>query len=393
MHLTPRRIAALAACTLTAAAFACEPIPPAPAQSQCDTALAEAANQETFWDTPTADDSQTAADVRAHIAEIRAACQPTTTTVPDTSTSAPETTTTAPATTTVPETTTTTQPPTGGYPTESTTGTPPGWQPTEILSSDLTVTAPGTVIQDVRMVRGNIWVRAANVTIRRVDMQGGRINNSCCINQPYDGQYAGTSAPGMLVEDVTFSNPPGVTHTPDVYYRLGDSNYTARRVKILDQLEGFRTGAKDWPGAGEVVIEDSYVRLDTTTIVNVGCGGHPDGVQGYVGAHATIRHNTIDLYSTGGSCENGAVFIADSSAGADVINNLLLGGAFTLRAHDGPFRLIDNVIANNTWQYGPLTCDGNGAVGYQIVEQFGNRVAEVDNTTYQVGATVRTVAC
>jgi hypothetical protein len=294
-------------------------------------------------------------------------------------------------TSTTEPTTTTTQPsPPGLYPTEATTGVPAGWTPAQTLRSDVIITTPGTVVEDVRMVNASIWVRAANVTIRRVHMQGGRIDNSCCINQPYDGRYAGTSAPGMLVEDVSFTNPPGVAHTGDVYYRLGDSNYTARRVEILDQLEGFRSGAGDLPGAGEVTIEDSYVRLDTTTIGNPGCGGHPDGVQGYVGYHATIRHNTIDLATTGGSCENGAVFIADSSRGADVVNNLLLGGAFTLRPGDGPFRLIDNVIADGLWQYGPLAC--GGGVDFSIVAQSGNRTALV-SAGYVVGATVRSVAC
>jgi hypothetical protein len=320
-------------------------------------------------------------------------CQPSTTSTSTTSTStSTSTTSTSTSTTTTPPpstTTTTTPPPAGGFPTEATTGVPAGWTPRTELTSDLVVTTPGAVIEDVRMVGADIWVRAANVTIRRVDMAGGRINNSCCIGQPYDDDVAGTSAPGLLVEDVTFRNPPGVQHTSDVYYRLGDSNYTARRVKVLDQLEGFRTGAGGLPGAGEVVIEDSYVRLDTTLVANPGCGGHPDGIQGYVGAHATITHNTIDL-DTGGSCENGAIFIADSSDGADIVGNLLLGGAFTLRPHDGPFRLVDNVVADGRWQYGPLAC--GGGVGYRIVEQRGNRIAVVTDD-YQVGATVRAISC
>jgi hypothetical protein len=220
-------------------------------------------------------------------------------------------------------------------------------------------------------------------------MQGGRINNSCCIAQPYDGTYAGRSMPGMIVEDVTFRNPPGVTHTTDVYYRLGDSNYTARRIKILDQLEGFRTGAGDLPGAGLVTIQDSYVRLDTSLIGNPGCEGHPDGVQGYVGFHTVIQHNTIHFPD--GSCENSPIFIADGSDGADILGNLLIGGGYSLRPHDGPFRIHDNVIADMEWAYGPLAC-GNGA-NYSIVSQSGNRVATVNTSDYTVGATVRTVAC
>jgi hypothetical protein len=318
----------------------------------------------------------------------RPECQQTTTTTqPSTTTTTQPSTTT----TTAPATTTTTAPvPPGAFPTESTTGVPAGWTPTQTLTDqDLTITTAGTVVQDLLMVRGNIWVRAENVTIRRVEMRGGRINNTCCIAQPYDGRFAGRSMPGMIVEDVTFTNPPGVAHTDDIYYRLGDSNYTARRIKILDQLEGFRTGAGDLPGAGPVDIEDSYVRIDTTTIANPGCGGHPDGVQGYVGFHTVIHHNTIH-FPPPGACENSTVFIADSSDGADVLGNLLIGGGFTLQLNDGPFRFSDNVIADGEWNYGPLHC--GGGVNFSIISQGNNRVAPV-SASYQVGSTVRLVSC
>lgn len=374
-HIRP--LTFLGACALVATVIAaCDP--PVSA-STCDQAKAAAAFLTAYLDAAQpAADNQTASDLRAMNAAVEAACAPATTT-----TEVPTTDTTAPPTTQPAEP--------GAFPTEATTGVPAGWVPAQtITDQNLVITTPGTVVQDVRMVRGNIWVRAANVTIRRVEMQGGRINNSCCINQdPYDDTVAGTSAPGMLVEDVTFANPPGVAHTDDVYYRLGDSNYTARRIKILDQLEGFRSGGGNLPGAGEVTIEDSYVRLDTTTIVNVGCGGHPDGVQGYVGFHTTIRHNTIDLFTTGGSCENAAVFIADDSHGADVIGNLLLGGAFTLRPGDGPFTIQDNLIAEGTWQYGPAAC--GGGVGYSVVAQGNNHLATIasDYRVVTVGAEVR----
>ncbi len=123
-----------------------------------------------------------------------------TTTAPTTTaptTTAPTTTaptTTAP-TTTAPTTTAAPNPASSSlaYPTETTTGVPSGWNPKKSVTGNYTISTAGAVVEDLRITNGSLIVNAPNVTVRRVEVIGGGIDNwpgSTCNN-------------GLLVENST----------------------------------------------------------------------------------------------------------------------------------------------------------------------------------------------
>ena len=300
--------------------------------------------------------------------------------------------------------------PTSSFPNALTTGVNPKTV-LAVVNHDVTVTRAGSVIRNKRFTNGaNLWVRARNVTIANSVFEGGRVNNHDMSNKiVYNG---------MIVDHVTFTNIPGQRHntTPEhIYYRVGDGGYTAEAVRIDRQQEGFRLGGADHGGTN-VLIANSYVLIDTygdqrwdgskwvadegTNHVNVSsptspnnapCDGHPDGIQGYVGPHALIIHNTFDEAHYGsGTCNDAPLFIADSSLGADVVNNAFLGGGYSERLHSGHFSSYNNRIARNEWGYGPVTCGGESS--FVLVGQRGNLVATFD-TGYHVTHTYQAVGC
>jgi hypothetical protein len=147
------------------------------------------------------------------------------------------------------------------FPNRETTGVPDGWAPRQTRANDLTVTRPGTVVQDIRFTNGaDVIVKVRDVTIRRVDMQGGVVTN----------QSGSTCGTGLLVEDSTFEPAEGQPFGGDDYPVIGEGGYAARRVEIWKRGEGFR--ASD---CGPVTVTE-YIVGDTPD-----CGRdlHSDGVQ------------------------------------------------------------------------------------------------------------------
>jgi hypothetical protein len=69
--------------------------------------------------------------------------------------------------------------------------------------------------------RADIVVRAPNVAIRRVELEGGIIINRA-------GSTCGT---GLVVEDTTIEPLAGQPYTSDGGAVIGSRGYTARRVK------------------------------------------------------------------------------------------------------------------------------------------------------------------
>jgi hypothetical protein len=242
------------------------------------------------------------------------------------------------------------------YPSGVTTGVPAGWQPSVTHHGDLIVAEEGAVV-DGYLVTGSIEVAADDVTIRNSRVYGRIWNES-----------GGVIHGGLLVEDVEIGPEQGVGGNSNG--ALGPASYTARRVEIHGVPEGFRVGARSL-GGGPVVIEDSYVRLDVVP----GEDNHMDAVQGYDGAFVTLRHNTLDARATG---TNAAVFIADDSLGATVVDNLLIGGAYVLRLLPDPGAdypvVTGNRIVADTWDWGPTQVDDCTIVG----EWSDNRLATID---------------
>ncbi len=222
------------------------------------------------------------------------------------------------------------------------------------------VTTPGAVIQDVRFTKGaDLLVKANNVTVRRVEFQGGLIsnNNSGCF-------------PRLLLEDVSMIAPD---HAGGNFQEgaIGDGGYTARGVKIEGRSEGFRVS-----GCGPVTIEDSFAKI----IPPEPCGDwHGDGIQGYFGDGLTVHNVTIDMRTTG--CFGTSPFFYDGephngNKGPVTVDRLLVEGqGFPFRLGDGGTSITGSVtglkVLDGSWFYGPVTanCPGLNPWEAKIVSQ------------------------
>lgn len=252
--------------------------------------------------------------------------------------------------------TATTPPPTGSapaaWPNATNTGVPAGWVPASTRSTDLTVTTAGAVVENIRLINADIVVRAANVTIRRVEVQGGRIYNDA----------GSTCAAGMLLEDVSIIRAPGQTTRAADPSAVGVGGYTARRVRIDGLPEGFRVGGRS-AGCGPVTIEHSFARI----VRPDECGDwHGDGIQGYDGPALTATHNTIELVEIGG-CGGTAPFFYPSGQGnarATINGMIVKGGGYTFRLGT-PGSVTGLRIVNGSWGYGPISVACGVLSGWQ----------------------------
>jgi uncharacterized membrane protein YgcG len=250
------------------------------------------------------------------------------------------------------------------YPTASCTGVPSGWTPKTTINGDLVITQSGRVVEDY-LVTGIIDVRASNVTIKRTRVYG-----------KIDNFITNTIYGHLTIEDSEVVLPPGQTVSNDYESAIGVSNFTCKRCKIVGRAEGWRVGASSYAGAGNVTIEDSYAKLQVTQAQCDAVDPHGDGIQGYGGNFATIRHNTIDQRDD--PCPTAPIFIPDQdNDGANVIDNVLAGGGYSLRLWGGSFPTVTgNKIVANTWGYGPIDVDCN-----LIGTWSGNAIVTFDFTT------------
>jgi uncharacterized membrane protein YgcG len=250
------------------------------------------------------------------------------------------------------------------YPTASCTGVPSGWTPKTTINGDLVITQSGRIVEDY-LVTGIIDVRASNVTIKRTRVYG-----------KIDNFITNTIYGHLTIEDSEVVLPPGQTVSDNYESAIGVSNYTCKRCKVVGRAEGWRVGASSYAGAGNVTIEDSYAKLQVTQAQCDAVDPHGDGIQGYGGNFATIRHNTIDQRDD--PCPTAPIFIPDQdNDGANVIDNVLAGGGYSLRLFGGSFPTVTgNKIVANTWGYGPIDVDC-GVIG----TWSGNAVITFDFAT------------
>jgi hypothetical protein len=231
------------------------------------------------------------------------------------------------------------------YPTAGCTGVPQGWRPKTTKEGDLTITKAGTVLTDY-LVTGTILVKAADVTIRRTRIYGGVDN---FISDRIHGH--------LTIEDTEVVNPPGQEFSTNEQYAFGVANYTCRRCKVINRIEGWRIGANSFSGAGTVTIEDSFAQLAVPPGTCETVDPHGDGIQGYGAPTAVIRHNTIDQRRD--DCPTSPIFIPDQdNAGGTVEDNLLAGGGYALRLTGGSFPSVTgNKIVEGSPVYGPVEVD------------------------------------
>lgn len=235
------------------------------------------------------------------------------------------------------------------YPTPNCTGVPVGWSPSTTINGDLNVTQAGAVIEN-HLVTGSISVQAPNVTIRNTRVYG-EINNS----------LGNTVFGPMLIEDSEVVPPPGQSGGTVDFSAIGESNYTCRRCKIVNRIEGWRISSAV-TGSGPVTIEHSYAKIGSDPAYCAQFDPHGDGIQGFFGTFATIHHNTIDQRND--PCTTAPLFIADSSAGGNITDNVLAGGTFTMRLLDGNFPTVTgNKIVNDEWAFGPFDTTSCNQIG------------------------------
>jgi hypothetical protein len=249
---------------------------------------------------------------------------------------------------------------------------PAGWTPRTTVNGNLNVNTAGAVIQDY-LVNGSILVNAPNVVIRRTLVQGGVIDND-----------NGRCQNGLIVEDTSitpsaseqysYSGESGV---------IGPGGYTARRVEITRRVEGFRIGG-DSRGCGATLIEDSFALIDEPPGSCSTNGWHSDGIQAYDGPVATVRHNTIDFRV---NCGTAPIFIpdGDGNSSATVVNNLVMGGGFSLRVTLTSPEVSGNRIVDGSWGYGPVEVWCN-----HVTRWADNTIVNID-ASYRVTRTVRTL--
>lgn len=260
-------------------------------------------------------------------------------------------------------------PPSGGdqFPNPSTTGTPAGWVPQTTTSTSITLGQNGQVLQDVRLTNGaSITVTGQNVTIRRVELDGGYINN-----QP--GTACGS---GLVVEDTSLLGPDNESGG-EAAIRYG--GYTARRVEIEDRHEGFRVSE-----CGSVTIEDSYAHI----VPPSPCGDwHGDGVQGYGGGAVTVRNVTIDMRTTG--CYGTAPFFYPRNQGnsgpATIDHFLVMGQGASFRL--GMQGTVNGLrIVEGSWVYFPVD------VYCPVITSWEAKIVTIDSN-YKVTSVVRDAPC
>ena len=237
------------------------------------------------------------------------------------------------------------------------------------------MTEAGAVVQDVRFTNGaSLVVKADNVTVRRVDFQGGTITNQ------YGSAPAGCGH-NMLIEDTTFQQIPG-QFQPSDFPVIGEGSYTARRIEIAGRGEGPR--ASD---CGPVTVEDSFISIRGANPGTPSCDAvHSDGTQAYYGTGETLRNNTI-MFET--PCGTSAVWwpAGQGNTGTYVVDRLLVGGPIGFSFRDTiPGSVTGLKIQNNSWIYGPLETNCS------VISPWEAKIVDID-ANYQVTGIVRDQPC
>jgi len=262
------------------------------------------------------------------------------------------------------------------FPNRATTGVPRRWKPARVRRRDLTVSRPGAVIKDVVFKDADLLVDAPNVTVKRVKMQGGGINNV----------PSGACRNGLVVKRTTFEPPPGRFNPVDEQPAIVWGGYTARGIEIQRRGEGlFVSGKQD--GCGPVRIKRSFLKL---VLPDAHCGPgtddwHTDGIQGYGGDRVVVRNTTIDFREA--SCGTAAFFYPHSqgNTSARIDRLLVLGGGYPFRL-GMPARVTGLKIANRSWAFGPID------VKCSVMGRWAASIVEVTKR-YQVARKIRRQPC
>ncbi|MGI5189641.1 hypothetical protein ACQEVI_15995 [Promicromonospora sp. CA-289599] len=224
------------------------------------------------------------------------------------------------------------------FPTAETAGLPAGWSPRRTHTGDLWIRKAGTVVQDLRITDGVIYVAAKDVTLRRVDAVGAKVVNDA----------GGTCGSGLVIEASRFVAGSAPTSDTDLPV-IGNGGFTVRDVVIDGVPEGIRVGAEQ---CGDVVIERTFVRI---TPPDACPDWHGDGIQGYGGGSVTVRQTRIIMHERE-DCYGTAPFFYPSGQGNTslTVDGLLVeGGGYPFRA-GAPGTVRDLQVVRDSWGHGPV---------------------------------------
>ena len=205
------------------------------------------------------------------------------------------------------------------------------------VNGSYTVSTAGAVVEDLR-IKGDLIINAANVTVRRVEVIDGSIDNfrgPKCFN-------------GLVIKDSTV-RAVGPTSDQDIP-AVGAGGYSADNVLIDGASEGFRVGGRS-VGCGAVTIANSYAYIASPDSCT---DWHGDGIQGYDGSALTVRTTVLVLDEKSG-CGGTAPFFYPHDQGntsADIAGLVVEGGGY-------PFRLtmpgkVQGLNIVQGWGYGPM---------------------------------------
>ena len=259
------------------------------------------------------------------------------------------------------------------FPSPSTTGVPLGWKPAATYTKTLRISERGAVLEDVRFVNADLVINADNVTVRRVEIQGGHILNDA----------GGRCRNGLLLEDVSIVRAPDQITTDGDAPAVGTGGYIARRVKIEGLPEGFRVGGRS-RGCTAVRIEDSYVSIISPELCR---DWHGDAIQGYDGAALTVRNVMLHLAETA-TCGGTAPFFYPHRQGnesVDIDGLLVQGGGFPFRL-GMPGSVLGLRIVHGSWGYGPID------VKCSVISGWEAQIVTIDSSN-QPTTVVRAQPC
>ncbi len=236
------------------------------------------------------------------------------------------------------------------------------------MNGSYTVSTAGAVVENLR-INGDLIINAANVTVRRVEVVGGTIDN-----------FRGPSCKnGLVIKDTTVR--AGSSTNDDGTPAIGAGGYTADNVLIDGAAEGFRVGGKG-SGCGPVVIANSYAYVKSPSVCN---DWHGDSLQGYGGPALTVRSSVLVLDEQNGCGGTAPFFYPEGQGNTSVdINGLIVqGGGYSFRL--GTPGSVQNLHIVDDWYYGPIE------VKCSLLSAWSARVVTLDSAGQPI--TVRNQSC
>lgn len=200
-----------------------------------------------------------------------------------------------------------------GRPGSSNTGVPAGTKLT-VHDGDLTISRAGTVVDGLD-VRGDISVKADNVTIRNTIVRGRPVDT---VKKSLISAYGDHK--NLLIEDTTLR----AAYPHPNRDGLKGRNFTARRINVSNVVDAVLVFGDN------VRLEDSWLHDNThfdPDWISTDGKSHDDSLQIQGGNNITIRHNVLE-----GAFHTGIMITQDRyrSTNITIAGNWLSGGSCTL---------------------------------------------------------------